>query len=524
MMNNVLRCCIGLVFCLGHVSVAQDNQGNSRGLHLPFDTDQTWYVCQGYNGPVSHHDNYTDPVRDFSFSLDFTLTPDVAPGLGACGAGTDTGVEGNVVYAPGDGVIESVRGHSGDDAVCLTLDTGGSLWIGHFTPEVERLDRVYAFQRLGVLNGPDDDNNNFAHIHISAYTSEDCIDGNVPLENTEDYTFKFYGVPDLPDRDGTDNQYDGMMISSSAISHHPQVDGNKDAGHNPLVNCEASNAHAENYFGFCGDGSAIVSGFYFRDIPLEPDAHVGSAHLVFAVDGPGHTPLELDIKAHKDVVTYPFTNVMPHEYSSLTDTSAIWDIPGTQAWHLGQTWESPNINRVVQEAVDDINWVYERPITFIVNTLGELGGEGDELGRSRRVIGSERVDAYIPDTNFQLNHLRPARFVVTTLENQYPVAVAEAKVRLAWSWRDRESNRKRILLSASRSYDPDGSIEDYLWERATGAPLIIRRPKTRFARVIVPADYPDDEVTFKLTVTDDLGSKDSELVVVCLNLEDSCDG
>ena len=64
-----------------------------------------------------------------------------------------------------------------------------------------------------------------------------------------------------------------------------------------------------------------------------------------------------------------------------------------------------------------------------------------------------------------------------------------------------------VILDASASTDPDGSIVGYLWEQTGGTPATLLDANTASASFIAP-DVPDnstDELTFKLTVTDDDG-------------------
>ncbi|WP_444995359.1 PKD domain-containing protein [Aliikangiella sp. IMCC44359] len=504
---------------------AAEELGTKRGIFLPFDTGQTWYVCQGYNTPnpspevdASHNnDNGEDP--DFTYSLDFSLRADSPSDGGLCSTGTDTGVSDEYIFAPGDGVIDGFRNGDFGDAVCLSLDSGGSLWLGHFKPYVEEKQRVKAYQVLGKFNVGDkgNGNNGYAHIHISAYTSSNCTSGNAPLENFvingKNYNFKLFGVPNLSDLEQAKKQYHGMAINSSFISNNSVIESDHDAGQNPLVGCDANSNHNENYFGFCADGTPITSGFHFKTPQLPPSMDINSARLLLAVDGPGYTPLKLEIKAHKSNTSNDFSNQMPHQYTPLTTHSAQWNLVGQLPWHLGDTWESPDLKHITQELVDAIGWSNTSPLTLIVNTLGELGNNGGEFGRSRRVVASDREDIIIRGKKISYNKIRPARLVVTSLPNKPPKAIAKAYYK--------EAKRvKRLLLSGAKSFDPDGKVKTYLWKQVSGEPLILSRPNQKNVRVKFPPAYSGDVVTFRLTVTDDsiYKAQDSALVTVCIEV------
>lgn len=159
---------------------------NSTGqISLPFASGQTWYVCQGYNGAVSHKGN---PALDLTVAKDF--------GSNACWA-TDGNVNksaGKPVLAPANGKIVNV---GVSDMVCLQLDNRRSILIGHINRTVGYGEDVSEGRQIGTVAQAANPNGGYAHIHIEARQSASCARGTaVPF--TSEYGFQFRGVGDLP--------------------------------------------------------------------------------------------------------------------------------------------------------------------------------------------------------------------------------------------------------------------------------------------------------------------------------------
>ncbi len=157
----------------------------SGNIDLPFSQGQTWYVCQGYQGYVSHANSY---------ALDLTVS-NKDFGASACYAN-----DGNVnksanqqVLSPASGTISYVN----SDLVCLSIDNNHSLLIGHFNRTVANGQRVNAGQVLGKTSTANSNNGGFSHIHLEARNTSGCgINTSVPL--TSQYGFQLRGVGDLP--------------------------------------------------------------------------------------------------------------------------------------------------------------------------------------------------------------------------------------------------------------------------------------------------------------------------------------
>ena len=154
-------------------------------INLPFNRGQTWYVCQGYNGTISHQNN---------FAFDLTVARDFGRN-NSCWA-----ADGNVNKSAGQAVLAPSAGtvwHVGQDLVCLEIDSRRSLLIGHIDRRVGNGQRVSQDAILGTLSSANSINGGYAHIHIEARQSPRCTPGtSVPFTATNGFQFK--GIGDLP--------------------------------------------------------------------------------------------------------------------------------------------------------------------------------------------------------------------------------------------------------------------------------------------------------------------------------------
>ncbi|HEB81381.1 MAG TPA: hypothetical protein ENJ11_00805 [Gammaproteobacteria bacterium] len=76
-----------------------------------------------------------------------------------------------------------------------------------------------------------------------------------------------------------------------------------------------------------------------------------------------------------------------------------------------------------------------------------------------------------------------------------------------------------VNLDGSASNDPDGSINSYLWEQTSGTNTVsINNASSAMASFTAPAvDSAGDSLTFRLTVTDDLGVAATDSVTITIN-------
>jgi Peptidase family M23 len=158
----------------------------SGDIDLPFSLGETWYVCQGYGGPISHQGF---PALDLSIGQDFGAN-------NSCWA-TDGNVNrsaGKTVTSPADGKIAWVE----SDVVCVSIDDRRSVMIGHMSMSVSPGQQVSKGTVLGTVNNAGvARNGGFAHIHVEARKSSNCKFGtSTPFSSTEG--LKFRGVGDLP--------------------------------------------------------------------------------------------------------------------------------------------------------------------------------------------------------------------------------------------------------------------------------------------------------------------------------------
>jgi hypothetical protein len=107
-------------------------------LLLPYAHGQTWWVCQGHNGQVSHKG---------IAALDLSVRKE---DVGDTGCWGDVNASANrPVKAPASG--NAVL--SGTDGICLNLDSGKSMWIGHLTNRTE--GRILRGGQLGITTAAD---------------------------------------------------------------------------------------------------------------------------------------------------------------------------------------------------------------------------------------------------------------------------------------------------------------------------------------------------------------------------------
>jgi hypothetical protein len=155
--------------------------GGDGRLIVPFAPGQTWYVCQGYNGGISHG---SDPALD--------LTTYSQRGSTGCWGG-ENDAAGKQVVAPGGGQLAQVSNDFG--GVCITLDGGGSVYLGHL--EQRRGNgRVNQGDPIGVVAAAGHVNNGgYAHMHFSARTGAGCGGTKVPFTSANN--MKIAGVGEL---------------------------------------------------------------------------------------------------------------------------------------------------------------------------------------------------------------------------------------------------------------------------------------------------------------------------------------
>ena len=185
-------------------------QPKVRRIGLPFKAGQYWYVCQGYNGTVSHGEN-TKYGKTFALDLSFTKSS-FRPGVAGCQPGTNSASNDQPVLAPVTGNVTYINGLN--EFVCLSPESGGgSLFIGHLSPSSRvKVGRVEQGTVLGKVNPAKFTPSEYAHIHIEARRNPSCTGNTLASVLLDDANmFRFYESRNLPDIGGF-NQHDGTEL------------------------------------------------------------------------------------------------------------------------------------------------------------------------------------------------------------------------------------------------------------------------------------------------------------------------
>ena len=79
-----------------------------------------------------------------------------------------------------------------------------------------------------------------------------------------------------------------------------------------------------------------------------------------------------------------------------------------------------------------------------------------------------------------------------------------------------------VSLDGSASADPDGSITDYSWQQVSGQPVSLTDATTAVASFVAPSVAVATQLTFELTVTDNDGLSNTDVIVVSVNPLSEC--
>jgi hypothetical protein len=199
---------------------APEARAETRPWVLPIPSGQTWYVCQGYNGQVTH---------DGIVALDLSRDPD-SVGTRGCMSGSRYSSAGAVVSSPAAGTAYRWPGCCGQDFVCVNLDSGGSVALGHLSNRVDDGTRVATGDPVGTVAWPTPSNGDYAHIHIQVHAASNCTEAGPPVAFDEAHGFRWACVPDLP-YSGTPNQYSGLAVErcGSFQQREPKLVADDDA-------------------------------------------------------------------------------------------------------------------------------------------------------------------------------------------------------------------------------------------------------------------------------------------------------
>lgn len=182
-------------------------------LTLPFTVGETWYVCQGYNGPISHKK---------AAALDLSIDSNSAPvGGKGCNPATAASSAKKPIFAPADGTVKAHFRETGsvNDMLCLELKGPDGkpaiiMKIGHLTNMLRVGAKFKRNDRLGIVEDPAPGNDKYAHIHIQLNDlSKGCSKApTIPFSGT----YQFEGAPNMT-YDGSVNQWRGTVLTRSSV-------------------------------------------------------------------------------------------------------------------------------------------------------------------------------------------------------------------------------------------------------------------------------------------------------------------
>lgn len=193
---------VAVVGALVYGPFSSSARASSRPLVLPIPAGQTWYVCQGYNGEITHPGA---PALDLSLDAS-------SAGPRGCLAGSKYSSAGSVVSSPAAGTAYRWPGCCGDDFVCVDFDSGGSAAIGHLDNRIVSGTRVATGARIGTVAWPNPSNGDYAHIHVQVHPSSGCTEGSDPVAFDTAHGFRWACTPDLPYSEEA-NQYSGLAVN-----------------------------------------------------------------------------------------------------------------------------------------------------------------------------------------------------------------------------------------------------------------------------------------------------------------------
>jgi hypothetical protein len=179
-------------------------------LLLPFSIGEEWYICQGYNGPITH---MGQPWLDLTVD-EYALAGD--EGCDRPGDLYDDLSAGKTVVAPGSGILRHRAGQGGViDHVCIDFDEGGSMYLAHLDITHPDNTRVIAGAPIGKVSYQSEANGGYAHIHVQVHPAPGCTGATVPFDSAN--SARFECAPNLP-YDGTENQHRKTKLHRCGIT------------------------------------------------------------------------------------------------------------------------------------------------------------------------------------------------------------------------------------------------------------------------------------------------------------------
>ena len=156
--------------------LAQSSRALSSTITSPFDIGSTWYICQGYNGPVTHQGTY---------ALDITSTP-----------GCDTNApSGQNVRAPLAGTVAWYGAAYG--SLCINTQDSRSIALYHVNSSLAYGNTVTQGQVVGSIGAPNTTGNGgIPHLHLQMWANPGCSGpSQIPFDLAN--RARICGAPDL---------------------------------------------------------------------------------------------------------------------------------------------------------------------------------------------------------------------------------------------------------------------------------------------------------------------------------------
>jgi hypothetical protein len=255
----------------------------------PFDTGQTWNICQGYNNSAVTH------------------TGTSAYGLDLTGAGCDNSAAGRNVRAPMAGTVYYYQSSYGN--LCVNVAGGRSYTLTHINSSVTS-GSVTAGQLVGTVGAANTrGNNGVAHIHFQMWATANCYSSSgIPFSSANG--IRICGAPDMT-ADGPNAGQNGTWSGTSftggncgASSPPPQWNGVGNAtflGTNALTN--GQQMHGNQYI-MSDDGRFVLL--------LQSDGNLveyTASGVLWQTNTSGYPGAWLGVQGDGNVVLYTSSNV-----------------------------------------------------------------------------------------------------------------------------------------------------------------------------------------------------------------------
>ncbi len=327
------------------------------------------------------------PLNDYLIEVDDAVNSNLFTINGDCWTSV-TDIEG--IDGDYHSSLANTPGSSGPCDVQWSFDSNAFAPAGdydiyaHIPDPATSLSAEYTIFRQGIINT--------AIVVQAAYPPYETHDGWAYIGR---YHFDMNGSLEfirLNNQNGATMTEDtGNLLIADAIRLMPAntppdievavVQSSDDAGPYPVEwplpsdACSATDpqfgtTYSEVYFGHCPDGTDMVSGFRFQNVAIPQGATITAAQIEFTVDGLYTNNIEVQFQGELtgDSAAFSDTN-RPSDRNPLT-TAVPWYIGSEDEWFVWQTRLSPDLSAVVQEIVNQSDWVSGNALTIIAQPVG----------------------------------------------------------------------------------------------------------------------------------------------------------